>query len=126
MQAAISKTNIKSFKKMFKSNPSLRISRNALTRSNILDVAMDWDTFRGIDHTFSHTIPNEMTKVTNQKASGRCWGFAGLNLMRIAVCKKYNLKNFEFSQNYFMFCDKLEKANYFLENIIITLIKLYE
>ena len=121
MQAAISKTNIKSFKKMFKSNPSLRISRNALTRSNILDVAMDWDTFRGIDHTFSHIIPNEMTKVTNQKASGRCWGFAGLNLMRIAVCKKYNLKNFEFSQNYFMFCDKLEKANYFLENIIITL-----
>ena len=66
MQAAISKTNIKLFQKMFKSNSTLRMSRNALTRSNILDVAMDWDTFRGIDHTFSHTIPNEMTKVTNQ------------------------------------------------------------
>ena len=123
MQAAISKSNIKSFQKTFKSNPSLRISRNALTRSNILDVAMDWDAFRGIDHTYSHTIPNEMKKVTNQKASGRCWGFAGLNLMRLRVSEKYNLKNFEFSQNYFMFCDKLEKANYFLENIIITLNK---
>ena len=126
MQAAISKTNIKSFQKTFKSNSTLRMSRNALTRSSVLDVAMNWDAFRQIDHTYSHKITNEMKKVTNQKASGRCWGFAGLNLMRIAVCKKYNLKNFEFSQNYFMFCDKLEKANYFLENIISTLDEPYD
>ena len=91
MQAAISKTNIKSFQRLFNKNLNLRISRNALTRSSILDVAMDWDTFRSIDHTYSHSISNEMKKVTNQKSSGRCWGFAGLNLMRIAVCKKYNL-----------------------------------
>ena len=61
----------------------------------MLDVAMDWDAFRSVDHTYSHSISNEMKKVTNQKASGRCWGFAGLNLMRIAVCKKYNLDNFQ-------------------------------
>ena len=121
MQAAISKTNIKSFHQTFKSNTSLHISRNALIRNTILDVAMDWDAFRKVDHTYSHTIPNEIKKVTNQKASGRCWGFAGLNLMRLAVCDKYNLKEFEFSQNYFMFCDKLEKSNYFLENILATL-----
>ena len=36
-------------------------------------------------------------KVTNQKASGRCWGFAGLNLMRLSLAEKYNLKDFEFS-----------------------------
>ena len=87
----------------------------------MLDIAMNWDAFRSIDHTYSHTISNEMKNVTNQKASGRCWGFAGLNLMRLAVSEKYNLENFELSQNYFMFCDKLEKANYFLENIITTL-----
>jgi len=126
MQAAISKTNIKSFQKLFNKNSNLRISRNALTRSSMLDVAMDWDAFRNIDHTYSHSISNEMKKVTNQKASGRCWGFAGLNLMRIAVCEKYNLSNFEFSQNYFMFCDKLEKSNYFLENIIMTLDDAYD
>jgi bleomycin hydrolase len=40
--------------------------------------------------------------------------------MRLNVVDKLNLANFEFSQNYFMFCDKLEKANYFLENIINT------
>ena len=61
-----------------------------------------------------------MSKVTNQKASGRCW-FCCFNLMRIDFTKKYNLSNFEFSQSYFMFFDKLEKSNYFLENILSTL-----
>ena len=121
MLGSISKTNLNKFNKKFNSKPINKLSRNALTRSNLLDVAMDWDSFRKIDHSYSDIIPNEMKKVTNQKSSGRCWGFAGLNLMRIEVAKKYNLKNFEFSQNYFMFCDKIEKANYFLENIISTL-----
>ena len=66
---------------------------------------------------FSDLIKKELP-VTNQKASGRCWGFAGLNLMRLNVVDKLNLSNFEFSQNYFMFWDKFEKANYFLENIL--------
>ncbi len=126
MQRAISKTNIKSFQKTFANNPAHKISRNALTRSSMLDVAMNWDAFSKVDHTYSHRIKNEMKKVTNQKSSGRCWGFAGLNLMRLAVCEKYNLDNFEFSQNHFMFCDKLEKANYFLENIISTLEEPYD
>ena len=67
------------------------MSRNALTRNSVLDVAMNWDAFSQVDHTYSHRITNEMKKVTNQKSSGRCWGFAGLNLMRLAVCEKYNI-----------------------------------
>jgi len=67
-----------------------------------------------------------MAKVTNQKASGRCWGFAGLNLMRLSLAEKYNLKDFEFSQNYFIFCDKLEKSNYFLESILKTFDESYD
>ena len=126
MKDSISKTQIKKFKKDFKSHASLKISRNALTRSDINNIAMNWDGYRLIDHTFSDTISTEMTKVTNQKASGRCWGFAGLNLMRIDLAQKYNLKEFEFSQNYFMFCDKLEKSNYFLENILKTLEESYD
>tara|TARA_Y100000588_G_C14211676_1_gene906959 strand:+ start:66 stop:1406 length:1341 start_codon:yes stop_codon:yes gene_type:complete len=120
MRESISKSNINKFNKEFKSCSTYRISRNALIRSDINNVAMDWDGFRLVDHTYSDVISTEMTKVTNQKASGRCWGFAGLNLMRISLAEKYNLKDFEFSQNYFMFCDKLEKSNYFLENILKT------
>ncbi len=126
MKDSISKNNISNFDKDFKSHPTSKISRNALTRSQINDIAMDWDAFRLLDHTYSDVIENEMETVTNQKSSGRCWGFAGLNLMRISLADKYNLKNFEFSQNHFMFFDKLEKSNYFLENIIQTLDQSYE
>ena len=118
MRESISKSNLNNFHKDFKSCPSSKIARNALVRSDINNVAMNWDEFRLVDHTYSDVITTEMEKVTNQKASGRCWGFAGLNLMRISLAEKYNLKDFEFSQNYFMFCDKLEKSNYFLENIL--------
>lgn len=57
-------------------------------------------------------------KATDQKKSGRCWMFATLNAMRPAIFKKYNLEDFELSENYLFFWDKLEKANYFLELII--------
>ena len=97
MSGSISKTNLDKFNKNFNSNPINKLSRNALTRSNLLDVAMDWDSFRKIDHNYSDIIPNEMKKVTNQKSSGRCWGFAGLNLMRIEVAKKYNLSVYNYS-----------------------------
>ncbi len=55
--------------------------------------------------------------VANQKASGRCWIFAGLNVLRELVANKYQLTSFEFSQNYTAFYDKLEKINYFIESI---------
>ena len=126
MKNSISKSNLNSFKNTFNSNNNAKISRNALVRSDINNIAMDWDGLRSIDHTYSDVISNEMEKVTNQKASGRCWGFAGLNLMRLSLAEKYNLKNFEFSQNYFMFCDKLEKSNYFLENILKTFDEAYD
>ncbi|MED5475602.1 MAG: C1 family peptidase [Candidatus Neomarinimicrobiota bacterium] len=126
MKQNISKENILNFKKTYHAKKELKISRNALTQSQINDVAMDWDTFSITNHEYSDIIKNEMKKVTNQKASGRCWGFAGLNLMRLSLAEKYNLNNFEFSQNYFMFFDKLEKSNYFLENIIQTLKESYD
>ncbi len=99
------------------SNPQIRLARNASIKGNFADIALDWEAFRKIDHTFSDVVTGEM-KVTNQKSSGRCWGFAGLNLFRIYLGRRYNLKNFEFSQNYFMFWDKMEKSNYFLESIL--------
>ena len=126
MRDSISKTNINKFTKDFKSSATSNITRNELVRSNINDVGMDWDGFRLLDHTYSDVISTEMEKVTHQKASGRCWGFAGLNLMRLSLAEKYNLKNFEFSQNYFMFCDKIEKSNYFLENILNTFDEAYD
>lgn len=67
---------------------------------------------------FSHEI--DTGKITYQRSSGRCWIFAGLNMLREKISKKINVKDFELSQNYLMFWDKLEKANFFLNNIIET------
>ena len=64
---------------------------------------------------FSHEI--KTLPVTNQKSSGRCWIFAGLNVLREIIAKKYDLKEFEFSQNYTAFYDKFEKINYFIESM---------
>ena len=56
MRDSISKTNINKFTKDFKSSATSNITRNALVRSNINDVAMDWDGFRLLDHTYSDVI----------------------------------------------------------------------
>ena len=59
---------------------------------------------------------------TAQMNSGRCWMFAALNTFRTRAAKNLNVpEGFELSQNYTMFWDKFEKANYFLENILATL-----
>ncbi len=70
-------------------------------------------------HTFSVNL--KQGNITSQKASGRCWLFAAMNVMRARMIKKWNLKDFELSQNYMLFWDKLEKSNFFLENILDTL-----
>lgn len=57
----------------------------------------------------------------DQERSGRCWMFASLNTMRLRTIRKYNLKTFELSQAYPLFWDKLEKSNWFLQNILDTL-----
>jgi len=62
----------------------------------------------------------KMGKVTSQDKSGLCWLFAGLNVLRKRAGDKMKIRDFELSQNYLLFWDKLERANYFLENIIRT------
>ena len=82
----------------------------------VAEVALDRAVVTGIDHSVSHLLDD--WKVTNQKKSGRCWLFAGLNLLRVRTARTLGVKDFEFSQNHLLFWDKLEKANYLLEAII--------
>ena len=119
MPKNISLSDIKKYKNKFLKNNKNTASRNALIKNDLNTVALNWENYSKINHHFSNLIKKELP-ATDQKSSGRCWGFAGLNLMRLKVVENLDLPNFEFSQNYFMFWDKLEKANYFLENIIQT------
>ncbi len=58
--------------------------------------------------------------VANQRQSGRCWMFSALNFLRFHMEKSLKLPkgSFQLSQNYNFFYDKLEKSNFFMENII--------
>jgi bleomycin hydrolase len=73
-----------------------------------------------VPNVFSHVIDPEGAPITNQKASGRCWLFATTNMLRRSVAEKLELKEFQLSQSYLFFYDKLEKCNYFLDKIIDT------
>jgi bleomycin hydrolase len=105
-------------RKDFSANPAYRLAQNAVTRVALDEVAISREIVNSTDHSLSIVLDD--WKVTNQERSGRCWLFAGLNLLRVGAMKKMGLKDFEFSQNYAMFWDKIERANYFLEAVIET------
>jgi bleomycin hydrolase len=95
--------------------PVQQVVRKALVKNSISDITYVNERETEIQFRFSNDI--ETLPVTNQKASGRCWLFAGLNVLRELVANKLELKDFEFSQNYQAFWDKFEKINYFLESM---------
>jgi bleomycin hydrolase len=105
-------------RKEFSASPGYRLAQNAVTRVTVDDVAINREIINATDHSLSVLLDD--WKVTNQKRSGRCWLFAGLNLLRVGAMRKMGLKDFEFSQNYAMFWDKIERANYLLEAVIET------
>jgi bleomycin hydrolase len=94
------------------------VRQNAMAESDASKLALNQKIAMSIDRNFSIRLDDWVP--TDQKGSGRCWLFAATNLLRAGLVKKLKMKNFEFSQNWLMFWDKLEKANYFLEAMIET------
>lgn len=119
MQKTITLEQLEAYDRAFAADPAKNVAMRAVTKNGVAKSAEDPEAVRGARHQFSVSL--EQGKITDQKRSGRCWMFAAMNTMRFAVMKKLNLESFELSQNYTLFYDKLEKANYFLENILDTL-----
>ena len=118
MKQSVTNEDIKRFSVSFDRNPKNLLALNAVTQNGIAAVALSRKEVDRINYTFSNLI--ESPEATNQERSGRCWLFSGLSLLSLEAMKKLNLQTFELSEIYQMFWDKLEKANYFLENIIET------
>ncbi|HEX41899.1 MAG TPA: hypothetical protein ENN81_07540, partial [Phycisphaerales bacterium] len=112
----LSDKDIERMQSSLKMDPQMRAMYNALTNTDISSLALNREIVRGHNELYSHKI--EVKGITNQKSSGRCWLFAGLNVIRPKVIDKHKLKGFEFSQTYLAFWDKMEKANVTLELII--------
>lgn len=116
----INQDKLDKFSAYFKKRENSEIIANAVIKNGINDTALNNESVKNMHYNFSEDI--DVGKVTNQEKSGRCWMFAALNNIRYSISKDLNIKDhdFELSQSYTMFWDKLEKSNYFLENIIST------
>ncbi|KAH8886753.1 peptidase C1B, bleomycin hydrolase [Thozetella sp. PMI_491] len=101
-------------------DPKNRLALSALSSANPRAVLTSRRATIQNQQVFNVQIPFEGGPITNQRASGRCWLFAATNVFRVALMQKYNLAEFELSQAYLFFYDKLEKSNWFLEQIIAT------
>lgn len=100
----------------YQMTPADRARHNAVTNNSARELALNRGLARGGDGHFSHRVHSK--GITNQKKSGRCWMFAGLNVLRPQVIRDHRMEEFEFSTAYLQFWDKMEKVNLYFESII--------
>ena len=113
---AVELQQLETFQQKYEGDALQKAMRHALNKNAISAIANVETAYPKNKFHFSIDIPT--MKVANQQASGRCWLFAGLNVLREIVAKKCHMEQFELSQNYAAFYDKFEKINYFLESVI--------
>ena len=119
MSKAISQEQLQNFQADLDKHEGHEVNERAVTKNGILSVSADYRSEVTMDRVFSIDI--DTGKVADQKRSGRCWMFAALNTMRHSMRENLHMKDdFELSQNYTFFWDKLEKSNYVLENVLQT------
>lgn len=117
-EGGIDKNMLESFKADYTTIPQKKALHNAISAVAIDDIAKSNDNKNNFDDNFSIRVKSK--GITDQKSSGRCWLFTGLNVLRAQAMAKNNLAELTFSQNYNFFYDQLEKANLFLQSIIDT------
>ncbi len=118
-QTGISPEMLKKIQESYQKTPENKALQNAIIYNDINKIALNRDNEGAFDTYFSHKVPSQA--VTDQKSSGRCWMFTGMNVLRSKAIAKYDLPaDFQFSQVYTFFWDQLEKSNLFLQAIIDT------
>lgn len=110
----IQKKDINNFKTKYENDKTNKIRHRMLNKVKLVDLIQDNDT--NLKQSFSINIKTH--NVTDQEHSGRCWSFAGLNILREKVIEKCDLENFELSGSYIAFYDKLERFNMLMERLI--------
>ena len=117
-EGGISPEMLAQISKGYEGNAADKALKNALAGTSIATLAINAENAAMIDTHFSDRVKTK--GITDQKSSGRCWLFTGLNVLRAKMIDKYDLPGMEFSQNYLFFYDQLEKANLFLQGVIDT------
>lgn len=117
-KGGISQDMLLQIKQSYQGTAADKAIHNAIANNDINKLAVNAESLNNLDTYFSNKV--ESKGITNQRSSGRCWLFTGLNVLRSQVIAKYNMGEFQFSQNYSFFWDQLEKSNLFLQGIIDT------
>ncbi|EJX07182.1 aminopeptidase C [gut metagenome] len=112
----ISTEMLEQFKTSHAASAANRALTHALAGTDINKLATNSNNPASYDTHFSHKV--ESKGITDQKSSGRCWLFTGLNVMRAKMIAQHHLGEFQFSQSYNFFFDQLEKSNLFLQAVI--------
>ncbi|KAF7971803.1 hypothetical protein HWV62_19883 [Athelia sp. TMB] len=114
----LTRSNIAHWESSVEDKPHLTLARTILQHSDIREALQSRASHIAQSHVFNTEVAFKSGPITNQKSSGRCWLFATTNVLRHSVMSKLKLKEFELSQGYLFFYDKLNKANYYLELMI--------
>ncbi len=114
----VGEQELQAWSEAYQASPRHRIATLALSRTELQDVCCDPARAAEMRHQFSLEL--ETLPVTNQMKSGRCWLFAAANVLRERIARELNLEQFELSQSYLAFWDKLERAHYFLNAMLET------
>ncbi|WP_334329052.1 aminopeptidase C [Companilactobacillus sp. HBUAS59699] len=114
----ITSKELEKFQTAFEQTPGSSAIKNAVANNGILQSSETIASKVAMDPTFS--VELDTGSVSDQKQSGLCWVFAALNTMRHPIQAKFKIKGFELSEGYMLFWDKLEKSNFFYENVINT------
>ena len=117
-KGGINSSMLEQIKQSYQGTASDKALRNAISNNDIRKLALNQENMQGMDTHFSIRVNTK--GITDQKSSGRCWLFTGLNVMRAKTLAKYDFPSFEFSQIYPFFWDQLEKSNLFLQGVIDT------
>ncbi|MCI6525018.1 MAG: aminopeptidase, partial [Bacilli bacterium] len=113
MDQILNAQDLSLFEEDYEKRDGLKKLQNNILRHGINESCIDESLYHEMKDVFSVEV--KTGKVTNQRQSGRCWMFAGLNVLREILKETLNVKEIELSQAYLQFYDKLEKANFFLE-----------
>ena len=102
----------------YEANPKFAAMENAISHNGLL--ASLEKRSAAVENTPIFSLDLTKDKVSDQKASGRCWMFAALNTFRHKMIAGFQLEDFELSQAHTFFWDKYEKSNWFLEQVLAT------
>ena len=87
--------------------------QNAVSMNSVASVGLNSSVVDANPYIFSNQLDYGLP-ITNQKSSGRCWLFATCNLIRMVTHSNWveeygKIEDFELSQTYLYFWDKMER-----------------